>query len=189
MTPVNSGLRDFLKRARRIGLAVAAVGLAALSGCAGPDAKRYASQTPALDLKTYFNGEITGWGMVQNRSGEVDRRFVVKIKASWNGDEGILDESFEWSDGEKQKRIWKLRAVGPSEYIGTAEDVVGKAHGKIYGNALHWRYTLEVPFRGKTIELDFDDWMFLIDNKVMLNRAAFSKWGVRMGDITLSFSK
>jgi len=171
-----------------VGLACAIL-LTALAGCAGPDASRYADQKPALDLKKYFNGEIKGWGMVQDRSGQVDRRFVVTIKASWNGDEGVLDESFEWSDGEKQKRIWKLKATGPNRYIGTAEDVNGQAIGEISGNALRWRYSLKVPFRGSSIDLDFDDWMILIDERVMLNRAAFSKWGIRMGEVTLSFSK
>ena len=160
-----------------------------LNGCAGPDPTQYAAQKPALDLKTYFNGEIKGWGMVQNRIGQVDRRFVVTIKASWSGDEGVLDESFVWSDGEQQRRIWKLKAIGPNRYIGTAEDVEGQAIGEISGNALRWRYTLRVPFRGSTINLDFDDWMFLIDDQVMLNRATFSKWGIRAGEVILSFSK
>lgn len=175
---------------RPILMALCGVLLAALlAGCAGPDPMHYQSQTPALDLKQYFNGEIKGWGMVQNRSGQVDRRFVVTIKASWNGDEGILDEHFDWSDGEKQRRVWKLKAVGPHRYIGRADDVDGEAIGEIYGNALRWRYTLNVPFRGSTIGLNFDDWMILIDDKVMLNRAVFSKWGIRMGEVTLSFSK
>ncbi len=160
-----------------------------LAGCAGPDPIQYQTQTPVLDLKQYFNGEIKGWGMVQNRSGQVDRRFVVTIHASWNGDDGILDEAFDWSDGEKQRRVWRLKAVGPNRYIGKADDVDGEAIGEIYGNALRWRYTLNVPFRGSTIGLDFDDWMLLIDDKVMLNRAVFSKWGFRMGEVTLSFSK
>lgn len=158
-------------------------------GCAGPDPSVYLKEKPTLDLKQYFNGEIKGWGMVQNRSGQVDRRFVVTIKASWIGEEGTLDEHFEWSDGEKQRRIWKLKAVGPNRYIGTADDVDGQAIGEIYGNTLRWRYTLNVPFRGSTIGLDFDDWMLLIDDQVMLNRAVFSKWGVRMGEVTLSFRK
>jgi hypothetical protein len=175
----------------RRGLMLMAFTITALTllGCAGPDPARYQQEKPALDLKTYFNGEITGWGMVQNRSGEVDRRFVVKIKASWNGDEGILDEYFDWSDGEKQRRVWKLKAVGPGRYIGTADDVVGQATGEIYGNALRWRYTMAVPFRSSTIHLDFDDWMFLIDDQVMLNRAVFSKFGIRLGEVTLSFNK
>lgn len=158
-----------------------------LAGCAGPDPSKYVQEKPALDLKQYFNGELKGHGMVQGRNGEVQRRFVVTIQASWNGDEGVLDERFDWSDGEKQRRVWKLKAVGPQRYIGRADDVQGEAIGEIYGNALRWRYTLNVPFRDSTIGLDFDDWMLLIDDRVMLNRAVFSKWGIRMGEVTLSF--
>jgi len=172
----------------RLWLAVLA-SAAMVAGCAGPDPLRYQNEKPALDLKEYFNGEIKGWGMVQNRSGEVERRFVVVIKASWNGDEGILDESFDWSDGEQQKRIWKLKSLGNGRYIGTADDVAGQAIGQVYGNTLRWQYTMNLPFRGGTIGLDFDDWMLLIDNQVMLNRATFSKWGIRLGEVTLSFKK
>lgn len=160
-----------------------------MAGCAGPDPSAYLKEKPALDLKQYFNGEIKGWGMVQSRSGQVDRRFVVTIKATWVGDEGTLDEHFEWSDGEKQRRIWKLKAVGPNRYIGKADDVEGEAIGEIFGNTLRWRYALQVPFRGSTISLNFDDWMLLIDDQVMLNRAVFSKWGIRMGEVTLAFRK
>jgi hypothetical protein len=171
-----------------LGIAGVVVGVTTL-GCAGPDPSAYLQEKPALDLKQYFNGEIKGWGMVQNRSGQVDRRFVVTIKASWVGDEGVLDEHFEWSDGEKQRRVWKLKAVGPNRYIGKADDVEGEAIGEIFGNSLRWRYALQVPFRGSTISLNFDDWMLLIDNEVMLNRAVFSKWGIRMGEVTLAFRK
>ncbi len=173
----------------RLGLVMLVGTLMFVTGCAGPDPMTYQSQKPALDLKQYFNGEITGWGMVQNRSGQVDRRFVVKIKASWQGDEGVLDESFEWSDGEKQRRVWKLKAVGPNRYVGRADDVRGEAIGEIYGNALRWRYTMDLPYRGGTIGLDFDDWMFLIDQEVMIKRAVISKFGTRLGEVTLSFRR
>ena len=38
-------------------------------------------------------------------------------------------------------------------------------------------------------EVQFDDWMFLMDDRVMLNRATMSKFGVRLGEVLLSFSK
>ena len=177
------------QRRRALTLLVTLLVSALLAGCAGPDPTLYKGQTPALDLKTYFNGKITGWGMVQGRNGQVERRFMVRIDASWTGDEGILDEHFEWSDGEKQRRVWRIRSVGPGRYIGRADDVAGEATGEVFGNTLRWRYTLNVPFRGSTIGLDFDDWMLLIDDRVMLNRAVFSKWGIRLGEVTLSFSK
>lgn len=37
--------------------------------------------------------------------------------------------------------------------------------------------------------VDFDDWMFLMDERVMLNRSVMSKWGFRLGELSLSFYK
>ncbi|MGA0056847.1 MAG: DUF3833 domain-containing protein [Burkholderiaceae bacterium] len=174
---------------KRIALLAAAAAMIGLQGCAGPTVERYAQEKPALDLAQYFQGQTTGWGMVTDRSGEVTRRFVVKIDGRFEGNTGVLDETFEWSDGEKQKRIWRLERLGPNRWKGTADDVVGEATGEIAGNALHWRYTLAVPVKGTVINMAFDDWMVLIDDKVMLNRATFSKFGIRLGEVTLSFQR
>ena len=68
-------------------------------------------------------------------------------------------------------------------------DVLGEAVGEVSGNALHWRYQLLLKVDGSTYVVDFDDWMFLLDQRVMLNRARMSKWGVDLGEVTLSFYK
>ena len=70
-----------------------------------------------------------------------------------------------------------------------APDVVGEAIGTVAGNALNWRYVLALEIDGRTWHVDFDDWMFLIDDHVMLNRAVMSKFGVRLGEVTLSFTR
>jgi hypothetical protein len=127
--------------------------------------------------------------MFQSRSGKVERRFVVTIDARWEGNVGTLDERFEWSDGERQRRVWTIRKVDANTYTGTAEDVVGEASGRAFGNALHWRYTLALPVSGRTWHVEFDDWMYLIDERVMLNTAVMSKWGIRLGQVTLSFQR
>jgi hypothetical protein len=72
---------------------------------------------------------------------------------------------------------------------GTADDVVGEAIGHVAGNALHWRYKLRLKVDDSTYVVDFDDWMFLMDDQVMLNRARMSKWGIDLGQVTLSFYK
>lgn len=175
---------------RRALLATASLPLAAaLPGCASLEPANYADQKPALDLKRYFDGTLDGWGMFQDRSGKVLRRFTVVIRASWQGNTGTLDEAFVWSDGERQRRVWTLREQAPGRYIGTAEDVVGQADGQVAGNALRWRYTMALPVDGKVWHVDFDDWMFLVDERVLLNRATMSKFGVRLGEVTLSLSR
>jgi hypothetical protein len=160
-----------------------------LASCASVSPQDYAAEKPALDLKTYFNGTIDGYGMFQDRGGKVQRRFTVVIKASWQGDVGTLDEDFVWSDGKKEKRIWTLTRIGPNQYEGRAADVVGKADGVVAGNALNWKYVLALPVDGKVYNVDFDDWMFLIDERIMLNRAVMSKFGFRLGEVFISFTK
>ena len=160
-----------------------------VAGCGSVELSKYKDQKPELDLRTYLNGTIDAWGMFQGRDGEVVRRFTVVMDAKWDGDTGVLDEAFEWNDGTQSRRIWTLKRQPDGTYRGTADDVVGEAIGEVSGNAFHWRYVMALPVDGKVYNVDFDDWMFLIDDRVMLNRAAMSKWGVHLGDVTLSFTK
>jgi len=176
---------------RSRGSSMFAAGLLALmlAGCASVDPQVYSAEKPVLDLQRYFNGTLIGHGMFQSRSGKVERRFVVTIDAKWNGNVGTLDERFEWSDGEKQRRVWTITKVDANTYTGTADDVVGVAQGTAHGNALYWAYTLALPVSGRTWHVQFDDWMYLIDDQVMLNTAVMSKWGIRLGQVTLSFTR
>lgn len=160
-----------------------------LAGCAGVPVERYRAEQPVLDLARYFNGTIDGWGMFQDRSGEVIKRFTVVIEASWQGNVGTLDEHFTWADGTTSRRVWTITADGEGRYRGRADDVIGEASGEAAGNALHWRYVLALPVGEKVYHVDFDDWMFLIDERVMLNRSAMKKWGFHLGEVTLSFTR
>lgn len=170
-------------------LMVLLAGLLALAGCSSVSVEQYRAQTPVLDLRSYFDGTLDAYGMFQDRSGEVVKRFHVVIEASWQGDTGTLDERFTYSDGTTQRRVWTLVRNGAGRYTGRADDVVGEAQGEAAGNALRWRYVMALPVDGKVYEVDFDDWMFLIDENVMLNRSAMSKFGIHLGEVTLSFSK
>lgn len=167
---------------------LALAGALLLSACANPKPSDYAQEKPVLDLKEYFNGTVDAWGVFQDRSGKVVKRFTVVMKCTWNGDTGVLDEDFTYSDGTTQKRVWTLQKNGNS-YTGTAGDVVGQAHGETAGNAFQWKYTLQLPVDGSTYEVQFDDWMYQMDDKVMLNKATMSKFGIELGEIVLSFRK
>jgi Protein of unknown function (DUF3833) len=193
----------------------------ALTGCASQQISGYATEKPVLDLRQYFNGTLDAYGVFTDRSGIVIKRFTVVMNCSWQGNEGVLDEDFTYSDGTKQKRIWRLTrsvdAQGQGQYTGRADDVVGIATGQERGNAFHWTYTMALPVGGKPsdagppqgastpsggstareaasvgatiVNVDFDDWMYLMTDKVMLNKATMSKFGFRLGEVTLSFFK
>ncbi len=164
-----------------------------LFACSSPSVTQYANEKPNLDLSEYFNGTIDAYGIFTDRSGEVKKRFTVLLVAQWKMVDGkkvgTLDESFEYSDGTKQKRIWTLTETAPGKYIGRADDVVGDALGESAGNALNWAYTLALPVDGTIYHVQFNDWMYLVTPKVMLNKAKMSKFGIDLGEVTLSFYK
>ena len=173
------------RRALLATLASAAV----LAGCGSQQINDYAAEKPVLDLRDYFNGTLDAYGVFTDRSGKVVKRFTVVMKGTWTGDDGVLDEDFFYSDGTTQKRIWRLKHLGDGKYSGTADDVVGIANGQQSGNAFYWTYTMALPVDGKVYDVQFDDWMYLMTDKVMLNKATMSKFGVRLGEVTLSFTK
>ena len=174
---------------RRHVLLALLAGSAVLAGCASPQVSDYAQQRPKLELDRYFNGRIRAHGIFQKRGGEVVRRFTVVMDCHWEGNQGVLDEAFSYSDGSTQRRVWRLTKHADGRYTGRADDVVGEATGQARGNAFHWQYTLQQPVDGKVYDVQMDDWMFLIDDKRMLNRTEMRKFGIRLGDVTVSFTK
>ncbi len=160
-----------------------------LTGCAGTRVDEYREENPVLDLSEYFNGTLDAWGIVRNRSGKVVQRFRVEMTGTWQGNKGTLEEDFIYSDGKTSRRVWNITKIDAHQYRGTAADVVGEAVGEAYGNALRWRYVLTVPVDGKTYDIRFDDWMYLVDDEVMLNKSDMSKFGIGIGEIVLSFRR
>ncbi len=173
------------RRQLLLGLSVATL----LSACSSPQITDYTAEKPRLDLRQYFNGTLDAYGVFTDHSGKVVKRFTVLMQCTWQGDEGVLDEAFSYSDGTKQRRVWRLTRTADGHYTGRADDVIGLATGQASGNAFHWHYTLALPVDGRVIEVQFDDWMFLMDERVMLNKATMRKFGVRLGEVTLSFMK
>jgi hypothetical protein len=169
---------------------LAAVASAALLGaCSTAQIQDYAGETPVLELRDYFNGTLDAYGVFTDRSGKVVKRFSVVMTCTWQGEVGTLDEAFSYSDGSTQRRIWRLKRQTGGRYTGQADDVVGNAEGQQSGNAFYWTYTLALPVDGRVVEVRFDDWMYLMSDKVMLNKAVMRKWGVGLGEVTLSFYK
>ena len=74
-------------------------------------------------------------------------------------------------------------------FIGRAKDIIGNAEGVQSGNAVNLHYTLQVPYKDSTIDLAMDDWMYLIEGNIILNRTSMKKFGFKVGEIVLFMKK
>ena len=160
-----------------------------LSNCTIMKPEDYKNTEPKIKIEEYFLGDVKAWGIFQGRSGIVKRQFTAKMNGSFNGENFILNEDFSWSDGEKQKRQWTIKKIGDHNYEGRADDVVGVAKGKSYGSAFKFEYNLLIPYKDKKIKVRFDDWIFQQDDEVAINRAIVTKFGFKIGELTVFFLK
>tara|TARA_B100000029_G_scaffold254092_1_gene250925 strand:- start:208 stop:729 length:522 start_codon:yes stop_codon:yes gene_type:complete len=158
-------------------------------GCAEMKPEDYKNTKPIIKIEEYFQGNVKAWGMLQGRSGEVKRQFVADMKGEFDGQNLILDETFIWNDGEKQERRWIIKKVGDNTYEGTASDVDGIAKGVSYGSAFKFEYKLLIPYKDRKIKVKFDDWIFKQDEKTAINKATLSKFGFKLGELTVFFIK
>jgi hypothetical protein len=160
-----------------------------LPGCNNNSIDYYESKKHKIDLRSFFNGDIEGWGAIFDFNGQQTRSFYVKLKGTWNGNDGILEEWFDFDDGEKMERRWDIKYSNDTMFIGKAADIIDHAEGKQIGNAVNLHYTLQVPYNDSTINLNMNDWMYLIGKDLVLNRTEMKKFGFKVGEIVLFMKK
>ena len=168
------------------------ISLFLITSCSNNNAMKpedFKNKEPRLIIENYLSGNVKAWGVLQNRSGKVTRQFKADLDGKWDGSQLVLDEVFNWTDGEKQTRQWTITKIDEHNYEGTASDVVGKAKGYSYGPAFKFEYVLLVPVKGKEMKITFDDWIFKQDDRVAINRATMTKFGFKVAELTVVFVK
>ncbi|GAM98556.1 putative lipoprotein precursor [alpha proteobacterium U9-1i] len=105
------------------------------------------------------------------------------------GDVFVLVEDFEYDDGERDRKTWRLRRVSEGRYSGTREDVVGEAVAFQDGPALRLEYDVRLPGEdgrpGRKVR--FRDVLVRTGDGI-LNRANVGLFGLRVARVELTIS-
>ncbi|WP_372763377.1 DUF3833 domain-containing protein [Pseudoalteromonas sp.] len=160
-----------------------------LISCSAPHVEHYNNSSPEFNFKRFFTGDLQAYGVVQDFKGELTRKLVVDMHASWDGNKGVIEEDFIYDDGQTQKRIWYITLNSDNSLTGTAADVLGTATGESAGSVFHWNYDVELPYDDSTLTVNFDDWMYLVSANRLINRTSIVKFGVEVGQVTLVIEK
>jgi len=171
----------------RVLLATALVIL--LGSCGSMKPEQFKNVDPKLNLFAYFDGRTQAWGIFEDRFGNLRRQFKVVIDGTIEGDTLTLDENFTYMDGEESRRVWTIIKKGDHNFEGTADDIIGVAEGVSYGNALNWKYSMDLKVENSLWRVKFDDWLFRQADDVIVNKAKVTRWGFEIGTVTLFFKK
>lgn len=171
----------------------------ALAACTGkPSFNDPSLSDRELNLEEFFDGDFLAYGQFQDVLGTVRRQFVVTINGDWDGERLRLVEDFVYEDGSTEQRIWTLVKTGPiaanQTWEGTAPGVIGTAFGQEQGDRFNWRYEIDLPVPSadgptETLQVEFDDWMWLQSEDRLLNIAYVKRFGFDIGEVVISFEK
>ena len=177
-------------RFRSLGIVFILISNVLLTQCAREAPEQFEKKLPRLDLAEFFNGEIKAQGIATNFFEGTTRRFSAELRGRWQDDRILLNEVWNWDDGEIQPRDWQWIKLSANEWLGKAHDVVEDARGKAVGNTVHWDYSMSVKTDSLgEIEITMDDTMYLLDEKNILNRIDMSKFGIPVGEVIIYISK
>jgi len=174
---------------------LAALALTLLAACtAKPSFQDASLSDQKLNLEEFFDGDFVAYGQFQDVLGTVRRSFKVDISGDWDGERLRLVEDFVYEDGATEQRIWTLVKTGEDTWDGTAPGVIGTATGVEQDNRFNWKYEIDLPVPSadgtvETLRVTFDDWMWLLSEDRLLNRAYVKRFGFDIGDVIISFEK
>mgnify|MGYP001967040469 FL=1 len=160
-----------------------------LIGCTDPNMKNVVSKETTFELLEYFDGETTAWGLVVDRFGNLQRTFKVKLTGKRDNKKLLLKEYFTYNDGEREYREWVITKTKTGSYEGKSKDTIGVAKGKKIGNTVRMVYDTTISIGETDLRVSFDDRFVKSDRKVVINRAEILKWGIKIADVTIFFSK
>lgn len=153
-----------------------------------PAAMPLKDDTP-FDLIGFLDGPVRAWGVFEDRTGRVRRRFVADLVGRRDGAQFVIDEEFRFDDGVVERRQWQFERGAGGDFQATATDVIGLAEGRAEAGGARMRYQFRLVIKGRSVVVDFDDRFYPIDGERIINRATVSKFGVRLGELTILFER
>ena len=161
----------------------------ALAGCAPalPLAK-FADTAPAFDPLAFFTGHVTSWGVTENGAGSPTGIVTTDCVGVADGPDSVaMTQRLTTEDGTTARQ-WHLRRTGPHAFEATANDMVGAAHGEAQGRAFHWTWTLATRPGQSWRNVEFEQWMYLMDGGAVVIRTTVTKLGITVARVTEQFA-
>lgn len=149
----------------------------------GQEPMDYEGERVVFDLRRHLSGDFICDGLIFGPFGRVVSRFTADFSVTWTGAEAVMTERFSYDSGEVQHREWHLNLSDDGRIEAWADDVPGGGRGRQAGSAVNLRYRIRLlPTAGGHV-LDVNDWMYLLENGVIVNRSQFRKFGVRVAEL------
>jgi hypothetical protein len=150
----------------------------------------FAGKRPQLLPEEYLAGPLEGWGIVESVLGSLQKRFTVSAIGKRDGRTLTFTEVWTFDDGLVDTLNWVIQRLPDGSYTGRESMLDGVAEGEQAGFAFHWKYTRETPQKdGSSTKLNFDDWFYRIDERVVCVRGSAGRAGIPFFTVHLTYRR
>ena len=166
------------------------LGLFILASCSSVKPENFSNSTPILDPLVFFGGHTHSTGVLESRSGKPSERITTKTEGVYA--DGILsmEQDLHSENSKPTHRTFKLKIIDAHHVEATGSDVVGTAHGELYGNYFTWSFRMKVADKGLVKHVNMTQCMYLMpDGKTLIIRSIIRKFGIIVKEITEQFHK
>ena len=146
-------------------------------------------QFPKLKFEVYFSGKVTAFG---HMTLYYPKKRIKNIKAKFSGkfhrDKLNLNEEF--IDGNsKTNRAWTFQKISELNFIGHENNVLSPFNVRVENNILNMNYKFKTSYKNYDFSVNIEDSMYLINDKILLNKSKISKFGITIAETILLYTK
>ena len=118
-----------------------------------------------MDYKKFFTGDIEYFAITKNAEDKIISTQTAKINGKWDENKGVVQQNFFNSDGSKDSRTWLITLNADGTFEASGHNVASEAKGRQTGNAAQLFYSLMLKTAEGKEEVNFDDKIYLVDDK------------------------
>jgi hypothetical protein len=134
----------------------------------------YLEKSPKLDIKSFFDGEITSFSITQDKNNKIISTSIAKINGKWQDNKAVIEQNFVNEIGKKDNRTWLLTLENDNSFSAVGHDVYSPAKGKIKGNAMQMIYTIFRKQNDQKIKTNYEENIYLVDENSAIGVINFS---------------
>jgi hypothetical protein len=144
----------------------------------------------SVDPMKFFTGHTRSFGVFENRSGQPIRSVKTETWGRVVHGELRIEQNLYIGDQPRQRRLWKVRRLDAQHFEATANDIVGKARGRMTDKTFSWSFTLATKPGHPLFNVRMTQHMyFQPDGRTMVNRSMIRKCGFLIGSVTEQFRR
>jgi Protein of unknown function (DUF3833) len=161
-----------------------------LAGCASMKPAAFANGQPKLDPVGFFGGHTRSAGVIETPGGKPSTRITTETEGKLKDSVLSIEQNLYPEGKKKNHRLFVLHQIDEHHVDATADDIVGTAHGLLYGNQFSWTFRHTLINRKFIRHVRMTQYMYLMpDGKTLIIRSIVRKFGFVLAQITEQFQK